>query len=109
MDHDRQQCLAHNEAVFREVNEAISSGHWPGEEDAPVVFRCECGKLGCSRMIELTVPEYERIRASPHRFFVTPGHDIPGPETVVETYERYLVVEKRGEAARVAEETDPRS
>lgn len=109
MDPDLQQRIAHNEAVFREVNEGISRGHWPGEEDTPVAFRCECGSLGCTRMIELAAPEYERIRASADRFFVAPGHERPEVETTVETHERYLVVEKRGEAARVAEETDPRS
>jgi hypothetical protein len=60
-------------------------------------------------MIELPVREYERVRADPHRFLLAPEHDIPEAEKVVETYEGYLVVEKRGDAARVAEETDPRS
>lgn len=108
MDRDLQQRIGHNEAIFREVNEGIRKGHWPGEEDTPIAFRCECGRLACTRMIELAVPEYERIRASSRRFFVAPGHDTPEVETIVETYERYVVVEKRSEGARVAEETDPR-
>lgn len=109
MDQDLQQRIAYNEAVFREVNEGIRRGHWPGEEDRAIVFRCECGQLGCSRLIELLAPEYERIRASPLRFLIAPDHDVPDAETVVETHEGYLVVEKQGEAGHVAEETDPRS
>ncbi len=109
MDEEDQRRIARNEAVFRDVNEAISSGRWPGDEDAPIAFRCECGRLGCSQMIELTAPDYERIRGNPRRFLVALEHDIPEAETVVETHARYGVVEKRDEAARVAEETDPRS
>ena len=109
MDQDVQRRIADNEAVFREVNEGINRGHWPGEENAPVTFRCECAQLGCSRMLELVAADYERVRASPHRFLVAHGHNLPGAETIVATHERYLVVEKRGEARRVAEETDPRS
>lgn len=109
MDRDSQQRIAHNEAVFREVNEAIRRGRWPGEQHAPSAFCCECAQLGCSQMIELVASEYERIRASPHRFLVAPGHDLPQAETIIESHERYVVVEKRAEAARVAEETDPRS
>jgi hypothetical protein len=109
IDEDLQQQIAHHEAAFREVNEGISRGRWPGEGAAPIAFRCECGEIGCSRMIELTASEYERIRASPRRFFVARAHDTPAAETVVARHEDYLVVEKRDEAGRVAEETDPRS
>jgi hypothetical protein len=29
-----------NEALFREVNEPIERGQWPGDEDAQGAFRC---------------------------------------------------------------------
>jgi hypothetical protein len=106
---DGELRIAANEAVFRDVNEALNRGHWPGEEHRPVAFRCECGKLGCSRLIELTAREYESVRAHPRRFIVAKNHDIPEAETVVETHLSYMVVEKRGEAGRAAERTDPRS
>jgi hypothetical protein len=104
-----QRQIARNEAVFRDVNEALKGGHWPGEEAAPIAFRCECGRLGCSVMVEITGEEYERIRASPHRFLVAPDHEMPEAEVVVDRHPGYLVVEKRGGAARIAERTDPRS
>jgi hypothetical protein len=103
-----QRRLATNEAKFREVNEALERGRWPGEEGVPVAFRCECASLGCTRMIELTPRDYERIRAHSRRFLIAPGHDVLEAETIVETHEEYLVVEKRKEAGRVAEATDPR-
>jgi hypothetical protein len=53
--------------------------------------------------------EYEAIREHPARFPVLPGHELPDVETVVETHERYLVVEKQGTARDVAIEHDKRS
>jgi hypothetical protein len=109
VDDDLQLRIGRNEAIFRDVNEAIEKGHWPGEEQAAVAFRCECGRLGCSRLVEMTVGEYERVRAHPRRFFVASDHEIPAAETVIETHQAYAVVEKRGEAGRLAAATDPRS
>lgn len=109
MEEELEQRIAGNEAVFRQVNEAIKSGQWPGEEELPTAFRCECGQLGCTRMIELTLPEYERVRAHPRRFLLARDHDIPAVEVVVEEHTGYIVVEKSGEAGRLAEATDPRS
>lgn len=110
MAHEEQapQRTARNEAIFREVNEALKAGRWPGEEGAPIAFRCECGRLGCSRLVELTSKEYERIRAHPRRFLVAPGHDGGRAETAVGRHDHYVVVEKHDEAGRRAEETDPR-
>ena len=109
MDEDLQRRVASNEAMFRDVNEAVRSGRWPGEEGAPVAYRCECARLGCSRLIELRTRDYERVRSHPRRFLLAPGHEVAGAETVIEAHESYLVVEKRGEAGELAEATDPRS
>ncbi len=100
--------VAANESVFREVNEAIERGVWPGEEDSLVAFRCECASLECDQLLELTPNEYERVRADPRRFLLVGGHELPDVETVVETYERYVVVEKRAAAGEQAEASDPR-
>jgi len=108
VDKDLERNLARNEATFRDVNEALKRGQWPGE-DEPIAFRCECSRLGCTRLIELTAAEYEQVRAHSRRFLVAPDHDIPEAETVVESHETYLVVEKLDEGGRVADATDPRS
>jgi hypothetical protein len=97
-----------NETLFREVNERIEAGLWPAEHAELSAFRCECGSLGCNMLVELTGDEYEHVRASPTHFVVFPGHEIPAIERVVERDAAYVVVEKVGEAADVAEETDPR-
>ena len=108
MEGKKQRRAAANEATIRDVNEGIERGQWPGEEDSPVGFRCECARLGCNQLIELTVREYEEIRANPRRFLVVPGHEFPDVETVVESRAGYLIVEKLDQAAKVAERHDPR-
>ncbi len=109
MDHDIQERIAANEAVFREVNEGIARGQWPGEESAPIGFRCECARLGCNAMIELTLPEYERVRANPRQFVLVNGHELPEDERVVQDEVDYTVVEKLDAAGAAAESSDPRS
>ncbi|MDQ6728736.1 MAG: hypothetical protein M3022_00120 [Actinomycetota bacterium] len=108
MDNELQRRLASNEAVFREVNEGIQRGQWPGEQSAPVHFRCECARLGCNLLLELTLAEYEEVRAHPRRFVMIDGHQVPELERVVERREGRLVVEKLDEAGKLAAREDPR-
>jgi hypothetical protein len=109
MDDVSKQRIGANESLFRETNEGIERGLWPGEGDQRVPFRCECARLGCAEAVGLTPGEYERLRSNPRRFAVVAGHEIPGAEFVVERHADCVVVEKVGEAAAVAEERDPRS
>jgi len=108
MNNELQRRLASNEAVFREVNEGIQRGQWPGEQSEPVRFRCECARLGCNLLIELTLSAYEDIRSHPRRFTMIDGHQVPELERVVERREGLVVVEKLDKAGEVAEAQDPR-
>jgi hypothetical protein len=108
MDDDLKRRIGRNEASFRDVNEGIARGRWPGEQDDPSGFRCECGRLWCNELIDLTPREYQRIRANDHWFAVLPGHEMPEVETVIETHDDYVVVEKRDEAARAADAAQER-
>jgi hypothetical protein len=103
-----QERLSANEAVFRDINEGIERGQWPGEEDSPASFRCECARLGCNELIELSPREYERVRSDPRHFIVLPDHERLDVEKVVERHPGYLIVEKIDDAAEHAVETDPR-
>jgi hypothetical protein len=109
MEKHTQQQIATNESAVRDVNEGIARGQWPGEQDAASVFRCECARLGCNELIDLTPREYEEIRAHPRQFIVLPGHELAEVERVVERRDGYLVVEKIDKAGRVAEAADPRT
>jgi hypothetical protein len=74
------------------------------------LWACECAASNCLERISLTLAEYEAIREHPNRFAVIPSdaHFFPDVEVVVEKTDRYWVVEKIGEARRVAVELDPR-
>jgi hypothetical protein len=108
-DDDLERRLASNEAVFREVNEGIERGQWPGEAGAPVGFRCECARLGCNLLLELTLPEYEHVRSAPRHFVMIEGHELSDLEVVIERRPGYVIVEKQDEAGEHAVESDPRS
>jgi predicted ThiF/HesA family dinucleotide-utilizing enzyme len=106
MDAPGRQRVAMNEATFRTVNEGMEAGQSP---EGLLTFLCECGRLGCNRLIELTRAEYESVRADPRRFALVDGHEMPEVEDVVARHDRYSVVEKRGHPeAEVVENTDPR-
>ena len=109
MDDELQRRLASNEAVFRMVNEGIERGQWPGDENQPVAFRCECARLGCNSLVELTPREYESVRVNARRFVMIAGHELPEVEDVIGRRNGYFVVEKRDEAGVLAEATDPRA
>lgn len=109
MDDPVQQRLAANEVIFRDVNEGIQRGQWPGEAEKAVGFRCECARLGCNALLELTLAEYEQIRSDPRRFVMIDGHEMPSVETVVQRLRGYVIVEKRDQAGERAEASDPRS
>jgi hypothetical protein len=99
-----EQRVAMNEVTFRNVNEAIDTGGRPGA--AP--YFCECGRVGCNQMVELTPRQYEAVRANPRRFFVLPGHEVLEAERIVADRGNHLVVEKTSAAGEIAEDTDPR-
>jgi hypothetical protein len=90
----------------RRVNEAIERG---AGGVGTAVFVCECGNLGCSETVELTIAEYEAVRSGFERFLVVPGHQIEEIEDVVEQHGSYLVVAKRDpRAAELAYAADDR-
>jgi hypothetical protein len=106
---ERERRIGLNEAVFREVNEAVES---ISEETQVATFAvvCECGSLTCTQRIEVTHAEYEQLRSESHQFIVVPGHEIPDVEDVIERTRGYNLVRKSGPAAQVlAEKTDART
>jgi hypothetical protein len=106
----REERLARNEALFRDVNErvrAVAAQH--GGQPHLYQFFCECSNIDCTFQLEALLAEYEAVRAFPNRFLVVPDHWLPEVETVVERTDRWWTVEKHGEAAALAEDLDPRS
>jgi hypothetical protein len=108
MNDETERRLARNEILFRETNEAIERGQWPADPAKVVRFRCECSSMECGEAVELTLAQYERVRASPKRFVMVPGHETPEIEVVVEHSPGHVVVEKQHMAGVMAADTDPR-
>ena len=104
---NREDRLARNETLFREVNERIEEVRSPEEDQ--IEFLCECGVEACKDVISLTVAEYEELRADSTTFAVVPGHSIEDIESVVAKTERFDVVRKHPSEQDIARSTDPRS
>jgi hypothetical protein len=104
--HDKR--LARNESIFRKVNEGIDAGRGLQNVDHKLSFVCECGRLGCTALIEVSVSAYQTVRSSGRRFIVCPDHVDATSEQVVKEQDGYVVTEKLGEAGELAEKLDPR-
>lgn len=95
-----------NEILSRRVNEAIEEGR--RDREGLVPFVCECGVLGCNDVVEVTLNEYEAVRAGSRCFLVVPGHGADFDVVRLVT-ERYAIVRKpEGPLGDHAERTDPR-
>src|SRR5438552_17981469 len=106
----RRDRVSRNEAVYRAVNREIEHTSEELGEGPPghLEVICECGEDGCSETLDLTVHEYDAAHAQRDRFVVAPGHEHGQIEHVVKRTERFLVVDKFGEAERVAEAEERR-
>jgi hypothetical protein len=97
--------IALNQVALRELNEAITGRR----RDGVIAFRCECGQLGCNRLIALPRATYEAVRGDSRRFVIAPGHVVAELEHVVESHADHAVVETHPHTAAFAERSDPRS
>jgi hypothetical protein len=105
----RQERIARNQALFREVNERLEGLNRTMSQLIPVSdFICECANPECFERIGLTIPEYEALRADPTHFAVRHGHVFHEAERVVDERTGYSVVEKFEAAAGYAIRSDPR-
>jgi hypothetical protein len=109
MDEDRQERLAKNESLFRELNENIGGLASTLGGGAPFEFICECSTSGCFERLSLTLDEYERVREDSTHFLLADGHQDIEIEQVISRHKNYVVVEKDGVAGLVAADDDPRA
>jgi hypothetical protein len=106
----REERVARNETLFREVNERIKQVNADVATADATDFLCECADESCTQAISLTLAEYEAVRADGTQFAVVIGHTLPDVERVIASNRRYAVVAKTDpEAVRIVEAEDPRS
>ena len=101
---------AKNEVVLRDLNERLRR-HPMSRSQRLWEWVCECADVTCMKAIELSIEEYDAVRAATTRFAVAPGaeHVNLEIERVVQREERYWVVEKIGVCAEISAKLDPRS
>jgi hypothetical protein len=101
---------AENEALFRSLNEAIRGNEIENGVEAsdPIGFVCECSSTECMKVVSVSREEYEAVREGGSTFIVAPGHEEPEIEDIIMSHGEFSVVEKRGDAAAMAEDMNPR-
>ena len=101
--------VAMNQARFREANEHIEGKALVAGVELMFLI-CECADPDCTELIRVTRGEYEAIRADPVRFLYAKGHEVnsAGYGQVVSSNDRFVVVDKVGDAARIVEHLDQR-
>jgi hypothetical protein len=104
---DFAERAARNEEVFRGVNKRIEEGAEQHAVTAPLPFHCECGRSSCFETIDISPRRYATVVRERYLFVVTPGHEQPQIERIVETDAGFLVVEKIGEAREQIDRDHP--
>jgi hypothetical protein len=107
---EREERIARNEALFREVNERIAESAQRFDSDH-AEFVCECADQDCTERVEATLDEYERARADGAQFLMRPGHVDTNFERVIEQRGSRLAIVQKVNAviARVVRKLDPRT
>ncbi|MCW2922324.1 MAG: hypothetical protein JWL76_2198 [Thermoleophilia bacterium] len=92
------------EANLRALNTRIaeSQEQIATELSSPLTVLCECALADCNESIELTQEQFADLREDNIRFIVVEGHVLHEVEQVVGRGEVWVIVEKRGAAAREA-------
>ena len=103
----QEERRARNEVTFRAGNEAIVKNVGAPDSPETLGFICECGSDDCLEPIHLTAAEYEAVRANATHFAVVPGHE-DDDERRIDAFDRFTLVEKTGDGAKIVRDTDPR-
>jgi hypothetical protein len=102
-----------NEGRFRDANEELERvGQELGvgvDGDSLLPFLCECPMLECTKIVQLTLREYEHVRSSGRGGLAAVGHEDLSIERVMAQNNRFVRTEKFGEAGDVHAEADLRS
>jgi len=96
-DEVRRERLMKNEQSFRDYNNRRVSFEQDADTTHELVpFVCECGDSECIEGMEMTLDAYVSAHSAPDRFAVKPGHVFPEAERVLESHDRFWLVEKVG-------------
>ena len=65
---------------------------------------CECSRRTCVELLDVTVADYEAVRAHPTRLLVVPGHELADVQRVVTRTSSFAVVQEQQECLRMQSE-----
>jgi PleD family two-component response regulator len=77
---------------FRRINDDLV--HLGGTHCGVRRIVCECSRAHCTAALEITVEEYEAVRAHSTRFFVAPGHELANLQRVLTHKRRVSVIQE---------------
>jgi hypothetical protein len=102
-----EERAARNEVSFRKANEKLGDKRQELELPGRTPFLCECSDPDCTELIHLSLEQYDHIRSRANWFVTATGHDgLDGSRA--EEHGAYVIIQKDGEAGRIAEEENPR-
>lgn len=106
---ERERRAAHNQLLFRSVNEQIVGMTENFRADlSNINLVCECWTPSCTGTIRCHLEEFEMLDRVGNMFIVLPGHEDLLVEDVVDASNGYVVVCKRDLAARIVEQAQQR-
>jgi len=100
--------IAKTEALFRDVNDRIAEASERLEADY-ATFMCECADPACAERLDVSLDDYEHVRADPARFVLDPDHVTPEVERVMSKRRGYAIVEKFGAVGKIVRRFYPRT
>jgi hypothetical protein len=83
--------IRNRQHVFREVNDRIAEITVRHAEPASG-FICECGEADCTSIIDLSLADYQALRAGGDFFVAAPGHCVVGIDRLVESRDGFDVL-----------------
>ena len=95
-----------NASVHRTMNERRRSDG-PRFLANSITCECECNRAECGHNIEISIADYEAVRAEARRFIVAPDHETRD-ELMICAGRGYSVIEKVGDPGDLAQALDPR-
>ena len=87
--------MRENQEAFRRANDEIAAAARDLDQDDRSPFLCECADERCTKIVLLTLDEYEDVRSDDGRHVIVPGHDVAPNERVLEESDRYWITEQR--------------
>jgi hypothetical protein len=98
-----------NEHLAQVYNQFAADPETAGKAPELLELFCECGQqTACGERVMVSAVTYERVRAEPTTFILSPGHGVAAVEEMIERGDGFLIARNFGRAAEIARAADPR-